>query len=112
VIAFVIRRIFNDAFKKPVQLSRASVRAQGRLYPVRPAPRGSGNGRGHTDHDGAVETLRSRAPNMSKAAKVLCGGAYGGENLANAVRPLIPVDGEVAKRNEPHRFAVLPKRRV
>jgi hypothetical protein len=98
VIAFVIRRVFNGALKKPVQLSRASVRPQGRLYPVRPATRGSGNVRGRTDRDGAVETLRSCAPNLSKAAKVLCGGAYGGENLANTVRPLIAVEGEVEKR--------------
>jgi transposase len=99
-----------------------------------------------TDRDGAVETLRSRAPNLSKVAKVLCNGGYSGENFANAVREalinssvcpfygvkmqkhtlktdfrgfnqcclraLIGAEVEVVKRNEPHRFAVLPKRWV
>ena len=51
--------------------------------------------------DGAVEMVRCRAPNLSKAAKVLCGGGYSGENFANAVR-MLP-EAEAVKRNEPHR---------
>ena len=60
--------------------------------------------------DGAVEMLRCCAPNRSKAAKVLCDGGYRGENFADAVNRLL--EAEAVKRNEPHTFAVLPKRRV
>jgi hypothetical protein len=42
-----------------------------------------------TDRDGAAETLRSCAPNLSKVVKVLCDGDYGGDNFADAIRALI-----------------------
>jgi hypothetical protein len=38
-----------------------------------------------SDRDGAVETLRRCAPNLSKVGKVLCDGGYRGENFAGAV---------------------------
>jgi hypothetical protein len=37
-----------------------------------------------TDRDGAIETLRSCAPNLSEAAKVLCDEGYSGENFAGS----------------------------
>jgi transposase len=49
------------------------------------------------------------APNLSKAAKVLCDGGYSGENFANAH---IGAEAEAVKRNELHTFAVIPKRRA
>jgi len=65
-----------------------------------------------TDRDGALEKLRLCAPNLSEAAKVLCDGGYTGENFANAVKALLSADVEIAKRNELHTFAVIPRRWV
>lgn len=63
-----------------------------------------------TDRDGALEMLKTYAPNLSKILKVLCDGGYTGEPFANAVRVLLNAVVEVAKRNELHKFAVIPKR--
>jgi transposase len=65
-----------------------------------------------TDRDGALEMFKLCAPNLSNVAKVLCDGGYTGENFANAVMTLISAEVEVAKRNELHKFAVIPKRWV
>jgi transposase len=65
-----------------------------------------------TDRDGALEMFKLYAPNLSNVAKVLCDGGYTGENFANAVKILIDAEVEVAKRNELHNFAVIPKRWV
>jgi transposase len=65
-----------------------------------------------SDREGAVETLRTCAPNLSRAAKDLCDGGYRGEKFAKAVKALIGAEVEVVKRKELHRFAVLPKRWV
>ena len=65
-----------------------------------------------TDRDGAVEMIRTCAPNLSNVAKVLCDGGYTGENFATAVGVLIDAEFEVVKRNELHKFAVIPKRWV
>ena len=42
--------------------------------------------------------------------KVLVDGGYTGENFANSIKELIGAEVEVVKRNELHKFAVLPKR--
>jgi len=65
-----------------------------------------------TDRDGAIEMLRTYAPNLSDVAKVLCDGGYTGDNFANAVKSLIDAEVEVVKRNELHKFVVIPKRWV
>lgn len=52
------------------------------------------------------------APNLSEVSKALVDGGYTGEKFANAVHALIGADVEVAKRNELHTFAVIPKRWV
>ena len=52
------------------------------------------------------------ASNLSKCLKVLVDSAYTGENFANNVKTLIGAEVEVVKRNELHKFAVLPKRWV
>ena len=65
-----------------------------------------------TDRDGAVEMIRNCAPNLSDVAKVLCDGGYTGENFASAVGALIDAEVEVVKRNELHKFVVIPKRWV
>ena len=63
-----------------------------------------------TDRDGALEMLKKYAPKLSNILKVLCDGGYTGEGFANAVMALIGAVVEVAKRNELHKFAVIPKR--
>jgi transposase len=63
-----------------------------------------------TDREGALEMLNEYAPKLSSILKVLCDGGYTGENFAKAVMALIAAEVEVAKRNELHKFAVIPKR--
>ena len=65
-----------------------------------------------TDRNGALEMIESCKPNLSNLVKVLCDGGYTGENFANAVNVLVSAEVEVAKRNELHKFAVIPKRWV
>ena len=65
-----------------------------------------------SDRDGALELIKDYAPNLSNVAKVLCDGGYTGENFANAVETLIGAEVEVIKRNELHKFVVIPKRWV
>ena len=65
-----------------------------------------------TDRNGALEMLKKHAPKLTSIIKVLCDGGYTGENFANAVKALIDADVEIAKRNELHKFAVIPKRWV
>ena len=63
-----------------------------------------------TDRDGALLMIGYAAPNLSKCLKVLVDGGYTGENFAICVKRLIGAEVEVIKRNELHKFAVLPKR--
>ena len=63
-----------------------------------------------TDRDGALWMLKEYAPKLTSILKVLCDGGYTGENFANAVMAIIGAEVEVAKRNELHKFAVIPKR--
>jgi transposase len=50
--------------------------------------------------------------NLSAVSNVLVDGGYSGENFSHAVKELIGAEVEVAKRNELHKFAVIPKRWV
>jgi len=63
-----------------------------------------------TDRDGAITMIGYAAPYLSKCLKVLVDGGYTGEDFANEVKALIGAEVEVVKRNELHKFAVLPKR--
>jgi len=63
-----------------------------------------------TDRDGALEMLKKHAPKLTNILKILCDGGYTGENFANAVMALIGAVVEIAKRNELHKFEVIPKR--
>jgi transposase len=63
-----------------------------------------------TDRDGALKMLKIYASNLTSVLKVLCDGGYTGENFANAVMALLKAVVEVVKRNELHKFAVIPKR--
>jgi transposase len=65
-----------------------------------------------TDRDGAVEMLEIHAPELSNVSKTLCDGGYTGEDFAIAVEMILGAEVEIAKRNELHKFAVIPKRWV
>jgi transposase len=63
-----------------------------------------------TGRAGALQMLGKHTPKPAKTLKVLCDGGCTGENFAGAVMPLLNTGVEIVKRNELHRFAMLPKR--
>jgi len=50
--------------------------------------------------------------NLSCVTKFLVDGGYSGDNFAHAVKELCGAEVEVVKRNELHKFVILPKRWV
>jgi len=48
--------------------------------------------------------------NLSKIATFLCDAGYTGDNFSDTVKVRFDAKVEVAKRNELHKFAVIPKR--
>ena len=65
-----------------------------------------------TDRDGALETIGLNVENLSEVKKFLVDGGYSGDNFANAVKELCGAEVEVVKRDELHKFVVIPKRWV
>jgi len=67
-----------------------------------------------TDRKGALATLfnEKHQDKLKKVRNVLADGGYSGEKFANSVKELINSSVEVAKRNELHKFVVIPKRWV
>jgi len=65
-----------------------------------------------TDRDGAIQMISLNLSNFCIVEKFLVDGGYAGENFANAVKELTGADVEVVKRNELHKFVVLPIRWV
>ena len=65
-----------------------------------------------TDRNGAIEMIKLNLDNLSSVKKFLVDGGYSGENFANAVKELCGAEVEVVKRNELHKFVVLPFRWV
>ena len=61
------------------------------------------------DRNGAFIINRN---NLSIVKKILVDGGYTGEKFAHAVKEILGAEVEVAKRNELHKFAVIPKRWV
>jgi transposase len=64
------------------------------------------------DRQGAVEMLTAYRENLSLVKTYLADGGYSGEKFAQAVKELCGAEVAVVKRNELHRFVVLPQRRV
>ena len=65
------------------------------------------------DRKGAVDMINYYCRNtdyLSDIKKVLVDGGYSGENFAGAVKEISNAEVEVVKRNELHKFIVLPKR--
>mgnify|MGYP002627353840 FL=1 len=66
-----------------------------------------------TDRDGAIDLVsyyRDMTDNLNSIQKVLVDGGYTGDSFANRIRELSEAEVEVVKRNELHKFVILPKR--
>jgi len=65
-----------------------------------------------TDRQGAIEMVSSAKEDLTEVENFLVDGGYSGENFSKEIRDIIGATVEVAKRNELHKFAVIPKRWV
>ena len=65
-----------------------------------------------TDRKGCLVALERDRDNLGAVQKDLADGGYTGKAFASSVQELMGAEVEIAKRNELHRFAVLPKRWV
>ena len=68
-----------------------------------------------TDRDGAIEMMEyyyDVTDHLDVVLKVLADGGYRGDNFAQAVASLGWAEVEVVKRNEQHKFSVIPQRWV
>ena len=63
-----------------------------------------------TDRDGALSMFIEAKDNLSNVQNVLADGGYTGDKFAGEVMDIIEATVEVVKRNELHKFVVLPKR--
>lgn len=65
-----------------------------------------------TDRDGAIQMILVNLDSLSCVKKFLVDGGYTGERFANQIKEICNAQVEVVKRNELHRFVVLPRRWV
>ncbi len=65
-----------------------------------------------TDRAGAISMIETAKDKLSGVAKFLVDGGYTGEQFAKAIKDIVGAEVEVAKRNELHKFVVIPKRWV
>ena len=65
-----------------------------------------------TDRNGAILMFDNAKDNLVTVENVLTDGGYTGEKFATKVHEMIGATVEVVKRNELHKFVVLPKRWV
>lgn len=65
-----------------------------------------------TDRNGAIQMIALNLDNLLCVKKFLFDGGYSGDNFANAVKEICGAEVEVVKRNELHKFVVLPRRWV
>jgi transposase len=63
-----------------------------------------------TDRNGAVEMVKKHRKSLIKVKNILADGGYCGQNFADEINKIIDSKVEIAKRNELHKFVVLPKR--
>jgi len=64
------------------------------------------------DREGAIEMVKALAPDASTVKAVLGDGGYSGNNFAGSMARMLGAEVTIAKRNELHKFAVIPKRWV
>ena len=65
-----------------------------------------------TDRDGAIDMATQYKENLSDVLNMLVDGGYTGERFAQEIKRTLKAKVEVVKRNELHKFVVLPKRWV
>ena len=65
-----------------------------------------------TDRDGAIQAIEANKKHLRKVKKILADGGYTGKPFAEKVKKILKAETEIAKRNELHTFAVIPKRWV
>ena len=65
-----------------------------------------------TDRVGALEGFSAYKDRLTKVQNVLADGGYTGEPFATVTFQILGATVEIAKRNELHKFAVIPKRWV
>lgn len=65
-----------------------------------------------TDRDGVIALVKRSKENFSAVEKVLADGGYTGEKFAKIIKKIIKAKVEVVKRNELHKFEVIPRRWV
>lgn len=65
-----------------------------------------------TDRDGAIEMTKRNKDMLSEMENMLVDGGYSGEKFAAKIKRISGATVEVVKRNELHKFVVLPKRWV
>lgn len=63
-----------------------------------------------TDRNGALYAFNLHKETLSAVTNVLVDGGYTGQSFADAVRETLDANVEVVKRNELHKFEVIPKR--
>ena len=63
-----------------------------------------------TDRDGAIKMFTTSNKNVASVKKILVDGGYSGDKFAQAIKEIMNAEVEVAKRNELHKFVVMPKR--
>ena len=63
-----------------------------------------------TDRNWAIKMIKKHKKSLSKVQNILADGGYTGENFANEIKKITGAKVEIAKRNELHKFVVLPKR--
>ncbi len=62
-----------------------------------------------TDHQGAIDMVSSHHDQLFSVVNFLVYGGYSGKNFADTIKALNNASVEVVKRNDPHKFKVLPK---
>ena len=65
-----------------------------------------------SDKAGAGEMLACNFSTLLGIKKVIVDGGYSGANFADFVKTIYAAEVEVVKRNEFHKFTVLPKRLI
>ena len=65
-----------------------------------------------TDRKGALEAFALHKQSLSKVVNVLADSGYTGKPFADGVRNILGASVQIAKRNELHKFVVIPQRWV
>ena len=65
-----------------------------------------------SDRRGAIQMISLNLDHLSSEEKFLVDAGYSGKKFANSVKDICGAEVEVVKRDELHKFVVLPKRWV